>query len=201
MNLSGRSLKPIAVQRTPAALDGLQSESCPQRVEKLVLIDSIGYSLKHNFVAWLLKLPGVGKFLLALCDKDTLEWILKKGVFFDPSMVTDEEIEGWIRPYYVKGAVQAALELRNFDFVIGKNIKDILCPVLIIWGQDDKCLPVKFSSKRAIKPSKPFFPAGKIFRKCSITLCFIKKIQKSLLHTTSSSTQARSAHSSLPLVR
>ena len=121
--------------------------ACPQRVEKLVLIDSTGYPLKHNFVARLLKLPGIGKFLLALCDKDTLEWILKKGVFFDPSLVTDEEIKGWIRPYYVKGSVQAALELRNFDFVIGEQLKDISCPVLIIWGQDDKCLPVKFAER------------------------------------------------------
>ena len=121
--------------------------ACPQRVEKLVLIDSIGYPLKHNFLSWLLKLPGMGKFLLALCDKDTLEWILKKGVFFEPSLVTDEEIEGWIRPYYVKGSVQAALELRNFDFVIGEQLKDISCPVLIIWGQDDKCLPVKFAER------------------------------------------------------
>ena len=120
---------------------------CPQRVEKLVLIDSIGYPLKHNFFSWALKLPGMGKLLLALCDKDTLEWILKKGVFFDPSLITDEEIEGWIRPYYVKGSVQAALELRNFDFVIGEQLKDISCPVLVIWGQDDKCLPVKFAER------------------------------------------------------
>lgn len=121
--------------------------ACPQRIEKLILIDSTGYPLKHNFLSWLLKLPGMGKFLLALCDKNTLEWILKKGVFFDPSLVTTEEVEGWIRPYYVKGSVQAALELRNFDFVIGKNIKDISCPALIIWGQDDKCLPVKFAER------------------------------------------------------
>ena len=78
----------------------------------------------------MLKLPGVGKFLLALCDKDILEWILKRGVFFDPSLVVAEEIEGWIRPYYMKGAVQAALELRNFDFVIGEQIKEISCPLL-----------------------------------------------------------------------
>ena len=131
------------------------ASTCPQRVEKLVLIDSTGYPLKHNFLSWLLKLPGMGKFLLALCDKDTLEWILKKGVFFDSSLVTTEEIEGWIRPYYVKGSVQAAIELRSFDFVIGKNIKDISCPVLIIWGQDDKCLPVKFAErfKQDIKDS------------------------------------------------
>ena len=129
--------------------------ACPQRVEKLVLIDSIGYPLKHNFFSWALKLPGMGKLLLALCDKDTLEWILKKGVFFDPSLITDEEIEGWIRPYYVKGSVQAALELRNFDFIIGEQIKDISCSVLIIWGQDDKCLPVEMAEwfKQDIKGS------------------------------------------------
>lgn len=121
--------------------------TCPQRVEKLVLIDSAGYPLKHNFFSWLLKLPGMGKFLLAVCDKEIVEWILRKGVFFEPSLVTDKEIEGWIRPYYVKGAAQAALELRNFDFVIGEHIKDISCPTLIIWGKEDKSLPVKMAEK------------------------------------------------------
>ena len=129
--------------------------TCPQRVEKLVLIDSTGYPLKHNFVARLLKLPGMGRLLLAVCDKEIVGWTLKSGVFFDPSLVTEEEIEGWIRPYYVKGAVQAALEIRNFDFIIGEQIKDISCPVLIIWGQDDKCLPVEMAErfKQDIKKS------------------------------------------------
>jgi len=90
----------------------------PQRVKKLVLIDSIGYSLKHNFVAWLLKLPGVGKFFLALCDKDTLEWILKKGVFFDPSLVTTEEIEGWIRPYYVISILLLGSRSRTYHVLL-----------------------------------------------------------------------------------
>ena len=121
--------------------------ACPQRVEKLVLIDSIGFPLKHNFFSWLLKLPGVGKFLLAVCDKEIVGWILRKGVFFEPSLVTDEEIEGWIRPYYVKGSVQAALELRNFDFVIGEQLKDISCPAMIIWGKEDKCLPVEMAER------------------------------------------------------
>ena len=31
--------------------------ACPQRVKKLILLDSIGYPLKHNFFSWLLKLP------------------------------------------------------------------------------------------------------------------------------------------------
>jgi len=119
----------------------------PDRVEKLILIDSTGYQLKHNFFASLLKLPGMAKFLMGICNKRILEWVLSKGVFFDPSLVTDEEIDGWIRPYYVKGAVQAALGIRNFDFVIGKKIKDISCPTLIIWGQDDKCLPVEMAEK------------------------------------------------------
>ena len=119
----------------------------PQRVEKLVLIDSTGYLLKHNFLSWLLKLPGMARFLMGIYDKTILEWTLKKGVFFNPSLVTEEEIEGWMRPYYVKGSAQAALEISNVDFVIGEQIKDISCPTLIIWGKEDKSLPAEMAER------------------------------------------------------
>ena len=119
----------------------------PDRVDRLILIDSTGYQLQHNFFTSLLKLPGVAKLLMGICNKTILEWTLKEGVFFDPSLVTDEEIEGWIRPYYVKGSVQAALQLRNIDFVIGEQLKDISCPTLIIWGQEDKSLTVEMAKR------------------------------------------------------
>lgn len=41
-------------------------------------IDSIGYPSEPSFVEWLLRVPGVGRLILAACDKGTFARILKK---------------------------------------------------------------------------------------------------------------------------
>jgi len=119
----------------------------PERVEKLILIDSTGYPPKSSLVAWLLKLPGIGRFLLAASDRKTFENILKEKVFFNPGLVTKEEVEGWMRPYYVRGAAQAALELRNYHFDMAEEIRNISQPTLIIWGKEDKALPAEMAER------------------------------------------------------
>ncbi len=119
----------------------------PERVEKLILIDSTGYPPKSSLIAWLLKLPGIGRFLLAASDRKTFENILKEKVFFNPGLVTKEEVEGWMRPYYVRGAAQAALELRNYHFDMAEEIRNISQPTLIIWGKEDKALPVEMTER------------------------------------------------------
>jgi pimeloyl-ACP methyl ester carboxylesterase len=119
----------------------------PERVEKLILIDSTGYPPKSSLIAWLLKLPGIGRFLLAASDRKTFENILKEKVFFNPGLVTKEEVEGWMRPYYVRGAAQAALELRNYHFDMAEEIRNISQPTLIIWGREDKTLPVEMTER------------------------------------------------------
>ncbi|MEW6327274.1 MAG: alpha/beta hydrolase [Thermodesulfobacteriota bacterium] len=119
----------------------------PDRVEKLVLIDSTSYPPESSFVEWLLRVPGVGRLILAACDKGTFARILKERVFFNPDLVTEEEVEGWMRPYYVRGASQAALELRQYDFDMTEEIRNISQPALVIWGGEDKALPVKMAER------------------------------------------------------
>ncbi|MDP3030007.1 MAG: alpha/beta hydrolase [Deltaproteobacteria bacterium] len=119
----------------------------PERVEKLVLINSTGYPPEPSFVEWLLRVPGVGRLILAACDKGTFARILKERVFFDPELVTEEEVEGWMRPYYVRGAAQAALELRNYHFDMAEEIRNISQPTLIIWGKEDKALPAEVAER------------------------------------------------------
>jgi pimeloyl-ACP methyl ester carboxylesterase len=119
----------------------------PERVEKLILIDSTGYPPEPSFVEWLLRVPGVGWLILAACDKGTFARILKERVFFNPDLVTEEEVEGWMRPYYVRGASQAALELRNYHFDMAEEIRNISQPTLIIWGREDKALPAEMAER------------------------------------------------------
>ena len=119
----------------------------PDRVEKLVLVDSTGYPPEPSPMGWILKLPGVGRLILAACDKGTFARILKERVFFNPELVTKEEVEGWMRPYYVRGAAQAALELLKYDFDMAEEIRAILQSTLIIWGKEDRALPVAMAGR------------------------------------------------------
>lgn len=52
-----------------------------------------------------------------------------------------------MRPYSIRGSVQAALELLNYDFDVSAEIKNILQPTLIIWGGGDKSLPVGMAER------------------------------------------------------
>lgn len=119
----------------------------PDRVEKLVLIDSTGYRIESSLGEWILRLPGVARILLAFSDENILERILKEWVFHDPELVNKQEVGSWMRPYYVRGSVQAALELLNYDFDVSAEIKNILQPTLIIWGGEDKSLPVEMAQR------------------------------------------------------
>lgn len=52
-----------------------------------------------------------------------------------------------MRPYYVRGASQAALELRKYDFDMTEEIRNISQPTLIIWGKEDKALPTEMAER------------------------------------------------------
>jgi len=47
----------------------------------------------------------------------------------------------------VRGASQAALELRKHDFDMTEEIRNISQPTLIIWGREDKTLPVEMTER------------------------------------------------------
>jgi pimeloyl-ACP methyl ester carboxylesterase len=135
----------------------------PERIEKLILIDSTGYPTKASAIEWFLKYSAVMSCALAVLNKTAVGWILRNAVFFDPSLVTDKEIEGWMMPYSVKGSAQAAMELRKIDFVMEDEIKRISHPALIIWGRQDRLFPFEMASrfKEDIKNS-----ATKIIENC-----------------------------------
>ncbi|MBW1794406.1 MAG: alpha/beta hydrolase [Deltaproteobacteria bacterium] len=119
----------------------------PQRTEKVVLINSVGYPFKSSPAGWFINVPGAAKLLLGFANAKTFEKILKKYIFFNPQLVTKEEVEGWVRPYFVKGAAHAALQLRTYDFDMTQSIRTMTHPTLIIWGREDRCLPLKLAER------------------------------------------------------
>lgn len=115
----------------------------PDRVSALILSSSCG--VPHSLPGlWnLIRLPLVGEaarlFLSPLLFRKNLV-----EVFADPQKVTREDVEAYLRPLLRPGSWTANLrtERSTNPVFVELNLKEIRCPVLIIWGQQDPWHPV-----------------------------------------------------------
>jgi 4,5:9,10-diseco-3-hydroxy-5,9,17-trioxoandrosta-1(10),2-diene-4-oate hydrolase len=123
----------------------------PDQVEKLVLVDSAGLGREVNLFFRLPTLPLVGKWLARPSRKGQAQ-ILRE-VFYDPALVTDERVEFEYQMSLLPGAQEAFLStLRRNATLRGvrddvwrpivDNLQSITAPTLVIWGQQDRILPV-----------------------------------------------------------
>lgn len=119
----------------------------PEKVRKLVLIDSAGYQKNKEVTRFLVKLSRfklTHKLLDNYISKKSAKKIIKWATFKD-EIIDEAMIEGYYKPMKTKGGVRAFIELiknlsyTEFDYDKVKNIKT---PTLIIWGKEDKWIPV-----------------------------------------------------------
>lgn len=122
-------------------------ESLNNPIEKMVLIDSAGYTQKLPFFVKYLKTPVVNFLILNVVPRKLrAEQTLKK-VFYDNSKVTEDKIHQYSQFFDMKGShysfVQAAKQAmpKNYNEIIDQ-IKLIDVPVLIIWGRNDPIMPL-----------------------------------------------------------
>lgn len=123
----------------------------PEKVEKLVLVNSAGLGKDAHLMLRLPTLPLIGEWLSRPSRKGTAQ-VLKESVY-DPAFVTDELVEFSYQRAAQPGAQQSFLStvrtlgslrgLRN-DVLssIVDNLNIVTAPTLIIWGQQDRILPV-----------------------------------------------------------
>jgi pimeloyl-ACP methyl ester carboxylesterase len=134
----------------------------PDRVAKLVLIDSVGYAeVKRKFLVFvLMKYPVVGEVLMSLNHRSVLEQSLKNGPYYDNSFVTDDVVDSYFNVYKTEYARKVPLIVmrnlvNNYPFKEGE-IKNIKAPTLVIWGAEDMLISpnVVENFTRDIKDSK-----------------------------------------------
>lgn len=133
----------------------------PDMVSSLILIDSAGYQENKEITSELVKAGRykITEIILKLLTtraftKGIIKWAVKNHSIIDNNMV-----EGYYRPLKDTGGTEAFVSLvRNlsytdFDFT---KIKKIKKPSLIIWGKQDKWIPVSdaYKFQKAIKDSK-----------------------------------------------
>jgi pimeloyl-ACP methyl ester carboxylesterase len=127
-------------------------ETDPGRFSKLILIDSGGYDKKLPGHLKLLRTPILGLLVLyILPPKTSSRMILKKG-YYDEKKITEEQVEAYAAPIAAKGGRYALYQTarqaipKNIDEITSKY-KTIRVPTLILWGLQDKIIPLEIGEQ------------------------------------------------------
>lgn len=117
----------------------------PNNVDSLTLIDALGYPLDLPLYL------SIGKHFNQLWTPFLSETMVRKGIedlVFHKDSIKDEQVEAYSLPYRFPGGAEAALyTLRSFDNqklhdIHPRYAKEIKCPVLLIWGDNDTLIPL-----------------------------------------------------------
>ncbi len=120
----------------------------PDRVNKIILIDSSGMH-RYEQLAWeLMKYPFLGRFILKFMSENTIRKGLETS-FYDKNIVDWEMIKKIYTPLSNKKILNAQLSYsRNINWKETKiALPRIRSKALIIWGQNDRYISVKYGRR------------------------------------------------------
>lgn len=127
------------------------AQKAPDRVKKLVLFCSSGYLPRaKNYLIYSSYLPF---FYLIAKKKINSQSVVKnlKNVFYDHSLITEEQIEEYGRPLQDRNFPKSLVRLlrhREGD-LSSEQLSAIYTPTLLLWGQEDKVVPLVIGKKLA----------------------------------------------------
>ncbi len=124
----------------------------PERVDKLVLVDSTGIPNPLPLRSKFFTLPGVGEFLLSINNNYFRRKNLKDIWFHETSRLTDEVFANITRHQKIAGSSEILLQILRQDFfhtlsneIDQLGLLDI--PTLVIWGKHDVSIPVEIGQE------------------------------------------------------
>jgi pimeloyl-ACP methyl ester carboxylesterase len=140
----------------------------PQRVSRLILVDSSGIEVEGgsstapNILYW----PVIGPAITAIALRS--DALLRSGLdraFYSNLMLSDERVAAYYRPLKTRRGQRAAYlaQVQHESQPIAPEIGKIQQPTLIIWGAEDRLIPVEAGRRFAatIKGSRLV-----VFEKC-----------------------------------
>lgn len=130
-------------------LCGLTAYYYPERVSRLVLIDSAGLGRELSWTLRLPSLPWLGRWLIPATRRGTRS--LLTSLVYDPASIPEWLIEEVYRERIMPGNRDALyrafrtnidlLGLRNWK-LYRRQILSVSQPVLLVWGAQDRLIPV-----------------------------------------------------------
>lgn len=163
MDVVGLNKPVVAGNSLGGAMCLLMAVIYPENMDGLILIDSAAYpNPKINKLRTAASFPGA--FILkAFFSRSMMKGLLKSG-FYNDSLITDEQVEGYYQRLSTKGAIDAQIAIiRNLDQADSlimpyiSRIPEITMSTLLIWGDSDEWVPVDNIAKEynaKIKGSK-----------------------------------------------
>jgi pimeloyl-ACP methyl ester carboxylesterase len=119
----------------------------PDKVKKLVLIDAAGFMRDIPIPVRLSGFPGAGGLARLFFGRWVIEDTYNQ-VYFDPTAVTEEQIEAYYDRMRTENALGALAAVGRSVTTISteeyaSRIPEIQVDTLIIWGRDDAWIPLK----------------------------------------------------------
>ena len=123
----------------------------PDRVGRLVLIDSLGY-YKRSFQFYrLVALPIIRGLVMRAAGPRSIKLLLQTRVYHDPSRVEEETARRFAAAYRTQNGRKAPIwvyrALAPFPTIPPGEIARVQNPTLIIWGRHDRILPAAHAER------------------------------------------------------
>ena len=153
MNVVGIGRATIVGSSYGGAVAATLALDYPERVEKLVLVDTVcNDNLRNHPVLKLAAIPGVGEVLTPFLVDSRAYQRRRMRTTLSPAnheLITDERVEGILRPLTAADAHHSLLATSRAWAAdrIEQDAHLIDQPTLIIWGEDDRVIPVSDGHK------------------------------------------------------
>ncbi len=149
MDAVGLKSAVVAGNSLGGGIAALLSIIYPERVRGLVLINAlVPYDIPYPWVLKLARLPLACHLARFVVSRKIVKQTLEQ-VFYDPELVTDARVEAYYAPLKTAGAMQAqvrvakALEPGPYLKYLA-NGKTFEAPCMVIWGAEDRWIPLEF---------------------------------------------------------
>lgn len=126
------------------------AEQHPERVERLVLLDSPGLDAEKAPITPLFQTPMIGELTTDLMTRSLYAESIR-GTFTHQELVTDELIDEFYEPFSRPANRDGFLALwRNLDYRrTDAGLHQVSAPTLVLWGGDDQWLPSSQATRLA----------------------------------------------------
>jgi pimeloyl-ACP methyl ester carboxylesterase len=120
----------------------------PERVGRLVLVDSAGFNLAPEDRPWVLRLagaPGASAVLERFPVRRRIVRLALRQVFLDDARVTPERVEEYLAPLARPGASRFFSQLLRDPGGMGlpEAISRVRVPTLVVWCAQDEWVPLR----------------------------------------------------------